>query len=75
MRRFDAELLGIFIAIIIGLAIGLTAAVLFKIDDTPHPYQVTNKIERDGRCYVETWVEVTPEEYIGLEVGDEFELK
>ena len=42
--------------------------------DEPKPYYVTDKAEVDGRCYVQTWVDVTPEEYIGLDVGDEFEV-
>lgn len=42
---------------------------------TPEPSQVEAKYERDGRCFVEIWVEVTPEEYIGLDVGDEYEIK
>lgn len=40
----------------------------------PKPYYVTDKAESKGRCYVQTWVEVTPEDYIGLDVGDEFEV-
>ena len=42
---------------------------------TPEPSQVEDKFERDGRCFVEIWVEVTPEEYIGLDIGDEYEIK
>ena len=41
---------------------------------TPEPSQVEDKFEKDGRCFVEIWVEVTPEEYIGLDIGDEYEL-
>lgn len=41
----------------------------------PEPSQVEDKFERDGRCFVEIWVEVTPEEYIGLDIGDEYEIK
>lgn len=60
-------LLGIFIT---GMALG--RATVPK--ETPRPYQVTDKNEFGGRCYVQTWIEVTPEDYIGLEVGDEFEV-
>lgn len=42
---------------------------------TPVPSQVGDKVEKDGRCYVSVWVEVTPEEYIGLDIGDEYEIK
>ena len=44
-------------------------------EPTPEPSQVEAKYERDGRCFVEIWVEVTPEEYIGLDIGDEYEIK
>lgn len=41
----------------------------------PIPYYVTDKAEANGKCYVETWLEVTPEEYIGLDIGDEWEIR
>ena len=41
----------------------------------PVPSQVEDKFEKDGKCYVAVWVEVTPEEYIGLDIGDEYEIK
>lgn len=37
----------------------------------PKPYYVTDKAEFENRCYIQTWIEVEPEEYIGLDVGDE----
>ena len=37
----------------------------------PKPMQVTDKYEAKGKCYIQTWIEVTPEEYIGLDIGDE----
>lgn len=63
---------------LLGFAFGVcvTSAILhWTVCKTPHPYQVTDKDEFGGRCYVQTWIEVTPEEYIGLEVGDEFEVR
>lgn len=39
----------------------------------PKPMQVTDKYEAKGKCYIQTWIEVTPEEYIGLDIGDEYE--
>lgn len=41
----------------------------------PKPMQVTDKYEAKGKCYIQTWIEVTPEEYIGLDIGDEYEEK
>lgn len=44
-------------------------------EQTPRPLQVTDKYEaEDGRCFVETWVEVSVEDYIGLDIGDEFNI-
>lgn len=64
------------------LAVSATIGFLYlsgtfgKKEERPTPYQIDEKYEsRYGRCYVHIWVEVTPEEYIGLDVGDEFELK
>lgn len=63
-----------FILVIIGIFIGINIAPGNNFG--PIPFQVVEKYEtRDGRCYIQTWVEVTPEEYIGLEVGDEFEVR
>lgn len=59
------------IVITIALASILTACA----KSTPEPYEVVGKCEHDGKCYVETWIEVTPEEYIGLDIGDEFERR
>ena len=58
--------------IILSLIILATCAAQ---EPTPEPSQVEAKFERDGRCFVEIWVEVTPEEYIGLDIGDEYEIK
>lgn len=52
---------------LLGLALGR-----WTVAEEPNPLHVTGKSEVDGKCYVQTWVEVTPEEYIGLDVGDEF---
>ena len=41
----------------------------------PKPFEVWDKCEIDGKCYLNVWVEVTPEEYIGVDVGDEYEIK
>lgn len=34
--------------------------------------EVWDKHEQDNRCYINVWIEVTPEEYIGLDIGDEY---
>lgn len=38
----------------------------------PKSMQVTDKYEMDGKCYIQTWIEITPEEYIGYDIGDEY---
>lgn len=61
--------------LVMGLFIsGMVFGRLTLDSPSPIPHQVTAKNEVAGRCYVQTWVEVTPEEYIGLDVGDEFEV-
>lgn len=67
--------------IIWGILIGISAAALtWMAKDTykyampdPKPMQVTDRYEAKGKCYIQTWIEVTPEEYIGLDIGDEYE--
>ena len=67
----------IFATVSIILA-SFSSGVVFGIATSPEPIpvagQVNEKCENGGRCYVQTWVEVTPEDYIGLDVGDEFEV-
>ena len=70
MRDHILLLVGIMMIFIGGFIIGRSTVP----KETPRPYQVTDKNEFGGRCYVQTWIEVTPEDYIGLEVGDEFEV-
>ena len=35
-------------------------------------YTIVDKHEAGERCFVEVQIEVSPEEYIGYEIGDEF---
>lgn len=58
------------------IALVLLIALITACDKSePTPLMVCDKYEKDGRCYVNVWVEVTPEEYIGLDVGDDYELQ
>ena len=41
----------------------------------PKTMQIVDKYEANGKCYIQTWIEITPEEYIGYDVGDEYEEK
>lgn len=41
----------------------------------PEVMQIVDKYEADGKYYIQTWIEITPEEYIGYDIGDEYEEK
>lgn len=43
--------------------------------EAPETRQIVNKYEADGKCYIQTWIEITPEEYIGYDIGDEYKEK
>ena len=61
------------ILIILGaFAIITGIALLTKDSPAPEPWEINGKCEAGGKYYVEVWHEVTPEEYIGLDVGDEY---
>ena len=47
---------------------------LTKNDVVPQPWEISGKCETNGKYFVEVWHEVTPEEYIGLDIGDEYSL-
>lgn len=66
--------IGIRIAMLF-IVVSMIVCVLFEYNKTKEvtPLEVVDKCEVDGKCYVETWIEVTPEDYIGLDIGDEFE--
>ena len=38
----------------------------------PKAMQIVDKYEADGKCYIQTCIEITPEEYIGYDIGDEY---
>lgn len=67
--------IGLMIIFIGGVVFGFGLRGLADIQEPPIPLQVVNKYEtNDGRCYVETWIEVSVDEYIGLDIGDEFSI-
>lgn len=66
-------------AIIMGVLFSISAASLtwilmdsWKYAAIPEPHQITDKCEVNGKCYIEAWIEVTPEQYIGLDIGDPY---
>ena len=67
----NAIIAGLFIALI---SICIVIFISDKNTTTPAPGEISGKCEVDGKCYVQVWHEVTPEEYIGLDIGDEYQL-
>ena len=67
----NAIIAGLFIALI---SICIVLFISEKNTATPSPWEISGKCEVDGKCYVQVWHEVTPEEYIGLDIGDEYQL-
>lgn len=58
------------------------AAITWMIMDSwhyanpdPKAMQIVDKYEAEGKCYIQTWIEITPEEYIGYDIGDEYKEK
>ena len=37
--------------------------------------EIVNKYEENGKCFVEVQIEITPEEYIGYDIGDDYTAK
>ena len=70
------ELKGLIAILVLALTFWVGYAVCGIVGKTqvkdPQPYAVTDKAEYDGKCYVQTWIEVDVEDYIGLDVGDNF---
>lgn len=72
MRKWINEI--IIVVSVIGILIVLTGVIRDSLPKV-EPYEIWDKCENNGRYFVEVWVEVTPEEYIGLDIGDEYEVK
>lgn len=72
MNTSKKAILALVLALI---SIALTTVNIMRTvyeNPKPEPHQITDKCEVDGKCYIETWIEVTPEEYIGLDIGDPY---
>lgn len=61
--------------LIIGSILMVATALMSTTVNVYDPYVVIGKHEHNGKCYIQTWIEVTPEKYIGLDIGDEYEDK
>lgn len=58
--------------LIIGSILMVATALISTTVNVYDPYVVIGKHEHNGKCYIQTWIEVTPEEYIGLDIGDPY---
>lgn len=57
------------------ILIALMLMMLTACAKSEQTYPIVDKYEHDGKCYVEIVVEISPEEYIGYDVGDEYERR
>lgn len=69
MNREEIILILICVCIFLG---GVAFGYKTGPEQKPRPMQVVEKVEESGKCYIKTWIEVSPEEYIGLDIGDEY---
>lgn len=62
--------------VIVLLAVLFTALYFLGQSEESQPVGgIVNKYEEDGKCFVEVQVEITPEEYIGYDIGDDYTTK
>lgn len=56
---------------IIAIAVIIGSLVIFSKPD-PASYWITNKYEYNGHYYVDIQVEISADDYIGYDIGDEY---
>ena len=61
-------------ALMLALVVGMNAFER-ELNAPPKAYPIVSKHEQDDKCYLMIEVEVSPEEYIGYDTGDEYELR
>lgn len=71
MRNQRYDLWVMLICLFLTFAIVISVSVTHRAEKT---YQVIDKYESENKCYVIVPIEVTPEEYIGYDIGDEYEV-
>lgn len=52
----------------------LGIAALTACQDKQIKGEVVGKYEENGRCYIDLQMEIPIDDYIGLEIGDEYEI-
>lgn len=63
--------LAIITIILFVTTIALLVFILFFDKDQLNEYTIVNKYEAGGKQFIDVQIEITPEEYIGLDIGDE----
>lgn len=60
--------------ITIGIVIGIVLCALLSIlaPTKTAEHEVVGKYEKDGKCYISVEVEISPEDYIGYDIGDNY---
>ena len=69
MKKVSLILIGIILGFLMYGAIDLVS------DEAYMPCEITDKYEHNGKQYIGIAVEITPEEYIGLDIGDEYRIR
>lgn len=68
----------LFVLTIICLLIAIVSGFFFYNEEKKKTSgitgQITDKYEVDNKCYILLEIETTPENYIGLDIGDEYEI-
>ena len=62
-----------FLCALVICAVALTDVFLSK-PQQDLKYGITDKYELQGKLYINIQIEVSPEEYIGYDIGDEYEF-
>ena len=63
--------LAIITIILFVSTLALLIYILFFNKTQLNEYPIVNKYEIDGKQFIDVQIEITPEEYIGLDIGDE----
>lgn len=73
MKQRLITMLVVCLASALVFVLGFTTGRTTQLEQEPLTYTVTDKAEDGERFYIQTWIEVSSEKYIGLDIGDEFE--
>lgn len=77
MKWYDKLSVVIIILLLLDMAVGVARFIQMKTDpQLQHKTgQVVEKIMVGGQHFLQLTIEVSPEEYIGYDIGDEYEVQ